>query len=369
MRNENALSVHELTDEEIVDALRHKDERVTRQYFYEYCRIAYCVYNKKYELDYKPGMDFFALAHEYYLALDRRDWHQLEDRKPGMSLRTWMINGFRFVILDKLKAYRHEMQTESFEQRVAGSRLRFDIADADYKKEVRQMVESLCQEFFGRDDKPAILLKMILVEGFKGKEVAQQLGMTPSAVTQRYQKLMRDVVIPYFKNYYVSPTADARFSNVSCMAELSATPPDIYCNRVSRQKNIIMDNAKRITPDNIRSLAENEIFVFGSNLAGMHGGGAARAARLYFGAVMGQGTGLQGKSYAIPTMQGGTETIQPYVDEFIAFAKSHPEMKFLVTRIGCGIAGFDAADIAPLFRGAMKVQNISLPKDFWDCLD
>ena len=60
MRNGNALSVHELTDEEIVDALRHKDERVTRQYFYEYCRIAYCVYNKKYELDYKPGMDFFA---------------------------------------------------------------------------------------------------------------------------------------------------------------------------------------------------------------------------------------------------------------------------------------------------------------------
>ena len=231
------------------------------------------------------------------------------------------------------------------------------------------MVESLCREFFGRDDKPAIILKMILVEGFKGKEVAQQLGMTPSAVTQRYQKLMRDVVIPYFKNYYVAPTADAPFSKVSCMAELSAAPRGVCCNRVSMPKNIIMDNAKRITPGNIRSLAENEIFVFGSNLAGMHGGGAARAARLYFGAVMGQGTGLQGQSYAIPTMQGGTETIQPYVDEFIAFAKSYPKMKFLVTRIGCGIAGFDAADIAPLFRGAMKVQNISLPKDFWDCLD
>jgi hypothetical protein len=100
----------------------------------------------------------------------------------------------------------------------------------------------------------------------------------------------------------------------------------------------------------------------------MHGGGAARAARLYFGAVMGQGVGLQGQSYAIPTMQGDADTIRPYVDGFIAFARQHPEKKFLVTRIGCGIAGFDAEDIAPLFRDAMQVSNISLPADFWDVL-
>ncbi|WP_294720325.1 A1S_2505 family phage non-structural protein [Prevotella sp.] len=130
-----------------------------------------------------------------------------------------------------------------------------------------------------------------------------------------------------------------------------------------------MDYSKRITPDYINSLAENEIFVFGSNLAGMHGGGAARTARLHFGAVMGQGTGLQGHSYAIPTMQGGPETIQPYVDEFIGFAAQHPELRFLVTRIGCGIAGFDAEDIAPLFEKAKKVDNICLPEDFWKCLE
>ena len=130
-----------------------------------------------------------------------------------------------------------------------------------------------------------------------------------------------------------------------------------------------MDYSKRITPDYINSLAENEIFVFGSNLAGMHGGGAARTARQHFGAVMGQGTGLQGRSYAIPTMQGGPETIQPYVDEFIGFAAQHPELRFLVTRIGCGIAGFDAEDIAPLFEKAKKVDNICLPEDFWKCLE
>jgi len=122
---------------------------------------------------------------------------------------------------------------------------------------------------------------------------------------------------------------------------------------------------ERYTPEFIRSLAPNEIFVFGSNLAGAHGGGAARAAMNKFGAIWGQGVGLQGQSYAIPTMQGGVETIKPYVDEFIEFAKAHPEMKFLVTRIGCGIAGFKDDEIAPLFKDALTIENIWLPKSFW----
>ena len=131
-----------------------------------------------------------------------------------------------------------------------------------------------------------------------------------------------------------------------------------------------MDEIKkeRVTPEWIDALSDNEVFVFGSNLAGMHGGGAARVARLRFGAVLGNGVGLQGQSYAIPTMQGGVETIRPYVDEFIAFAKSHPEKRFLVTPIGCGIAGFSPADIAPLFDGARSVENIALPESFWDVL-
>lgn len=121
---------------------------------------------------------------------------------------------------------------------------------------------------------------------------------------------------------------------------------------------------RRFTPEHIAVLEPGEIFVFGSNLAGAHGGGAARAARLHFGAVMGQGIGLQGQSYAIPTMQGGPETIKPYVDDFILFAKQHPELTFLVTPIGCGIAGFHARDIAPLFASAIDVENIILPRQF-----
>lgn len=121
---------------------------------------------------------------------------------------------------------------------------------------------------------------------------------------------------------------------------------------------------REFTPERITDLKENEIFVFGSNLAGAHGGGAARVAYKYFGAVMGQGVGLQGQSYAIPTMQGGIETIKPYVDEFIQFAVEHPDYKFLVTRIGCGIAGFWPDEIAPLFIDALDIENVILPKDF-----
>lgn len=121
-------------------------------------------------------------------------------------------------------------------------------------------------------------------------------------------------------------------------------------------------NQKRTTPEFITELQPGEIFVFGSNLQGMHGGGAARIAHRNFGAIMGQGVGLQGQSYAIPTMQGGVETIRPYVDEFIAFAKAHQKLTFFVTRIGCGIAGFTDEEIAPLFTEAHNVGNIVLPE-------
>lgn len=121
---------------------------------------------------------------------------------------------------------------------------------------------------------------------------------------------------------------------------------------------------KRISADFITELKENEIFVFGSNLQGMHGGGAARIAYEKFGAIWGQGVGLQGQSYGIPTMHGGVEVIKPYVDEFIEFAKTHPELKFLVTRVGCGIAGFRDEEMAPLFEKAKELENVYLPESF-----
>jgi hypothetical protein len=124
---------------------------------------------------------------------------------------------------------------------------------------------------------------------------------------------------------------------------------------------------KRISPKWIDKLNENEIFVFGSNFEGYHGGGAANLA-MKWGAIWGQGVGLQGQTYAIPTMQGGVETIKTYVDDFILFAQTHPEFKFLVTEIGCGIAGFTVIEIAPLFKDSMSVNNVYLPLSFYEIL-
>lgn len=126
---------------------------------------------------------------------------------------------------------------------------------------------------------------------------------------------------------------------------------------------------KEYTPERITELKDNQVFVFGSNLAGSHGAGAARLAYERFGAVWGQGVGMQGRSYAIPTMQGGVETIRPYVEEFLEFAFTHPEYKFLVTRIGCGIAAFTPEEIAPLFAEALDWENVILPRDFVDVLE
>ena len=121
---------------------------------------------------------------------------------------------------------------------------------------------------------------------------------------------------------------------------------------------------REYTYERISELRENEILVFGSNLAGAHGGGAAWLAYRRFGAVWGEGVGLHGRTYAIPTMQGGVDTVKPYVDDFILFSKEHKELTFLVTRIGCGIAGFRNEEIAPLFKDAICVENIILPKEF-----
>lgn len=127
-------------------------------------------------------------------------------------------------------------------------------------------------------------------------------------------------------------------------------------------------NAMRISSDRITALAPNEIFVFGSNREGLHYSGAARLAYQNFGAVWGVGIGLQGQTYAIPTMRGGISTIKLYVDEFLVFAWNHPHLTFLVTEIGCGIAGFQPSDIAPLFRMAVEknIPNVFLPKRFYD---
>lgn len=374
-------NVAQLTDDEILEGFRNADEHIVKEYFYGYCRVAYCIYDRCYDLQYKPGMDFYSLAHEYYLALIKHDFRQLEDRKPTMSLKTWMVNGFRFLVLDKLKGLKKEQLKESLEERMGNTHLRFDVQDDEFAGEFRSTIDEICRTYYGRDSRNSIILQMLFVEGFKGKEIAAQLGISQPAVTERYNRMMHDVVVPYFKRYFVTnkyglPTRYEKFMEDECSYSMvrpsvgaKMPRPSVGANRDFIFRDMDKKKKGRVTPEWIDDLQENQVFVFGSNLAGMHGGGAARVARLRFGAVMGNGVGMQGRSYAIPTMQGGTETIRPYVNDFIAYVKEHPELTFLVTPIGCGIAGFEPEDIAPLFEEASNVENIWLPESFWEVLE
>lgn len=129
----------------------------------------------------------------------------------------------------------------------------------------------------------------------------------------------------------------------------------------------------RITPEKIQVLRKNEIFVFGSNESGIHGAGASKTAFLHFGAIHGVGFGLIGLSFAIPTKNWAVQTlplsvIRHYVNRFKAYALMNKNLKFLVTEIGCGLAGFSPNQIAPMFIGCEKMNNVYLPQRFWDVL-
>lgn len=123
----------------------------------------------------------------------------------------------------------------------------------------------------------------------------------------------------------------------------------------------------RISPARISLLGENEVFVFGSNIHGMHGGGAARYAYEHFGAEWGVGEGLTGRCYALPTMEGA-ENFRQAVVRFTTCARENPALRFLVTPVGCGIAGYAPETVAPWFKEASELENVCLPEDFWSII-
>ena len=132
--------------------------------------------------------------------------------------------------------------------------------------------------------------------------------------------------------------------------------------------NKFNNRTNRISPWMIVQLKPNEVFVFGNNVNGYHGGGAALTALQKFGAIWGQGEGLQGQSYGIPTMEG-IDSMKAAIERFILFAKEHRELIFLVTPIGCGIAGYKPEEVAPFFRSAIDLENVYLPGSFWMILE
>lgn len=158
-----------------------------------------------------------------------------------------------------------------------------------------------------------------------------------------------------------SSSRRALFERLTC--EFNASD-SLELKRAKRRAQSQAYYADRITPDWIEQLAGNEVFVFGSNPDGNHTGGAAAHAVKHFGAIVGQGEGPQGQSYAIPTT-GDYVLFARAVQSFIRYAEAHPDQRFLVTRLGCGNAGYDVHEVARLFVDAIRQENIALPEDFW----
>jgi hypothetical protein len=135
----------------------------------------------------------------------------------------------------------------------------------------------------------------------------------------------------------------------------------------------VINYKNRITNNNITELKENEIFVFGSNESGRHGKGAAKTA-MKWGAKYGQAKGLQGKTYGIPTVNSSISNklslnrIDFYLQLFYQDCVKYPNLTFLVTEIGCGLAGWSVKDIAPLFDEFAELENVHLPKSFWNVI-
>lgn len=318
--------------------LQSQNPEATKEYFYGYCRRAYNIYNNRYQLSHKTGLDFYSLAHEYYIQLLKHEFKPLLDKPKKVKLSTWMIRGFHFVVLDALKAYNKEFDT------MTDSDVMLEYVRSSDKEEgmMLEVADAIASHYHDRVMQE--IAHMVFYAGFKQKQVAEELGITPSAVNQRVKRMMDEVVTPFIiENYGMGIYRGALPSCEACAPCPMGAMPD-FDDAVFTKHFTAMQ--KRTTPEFVTSLQPNEIFVFGSNLYG-----------------------IQGQSYAIPTMQGGVETIKPYVDDFIAYARQHPGKQFLVTPIGCGIAGFEPEDIAPLFEVAADVENISLPEIFWRILN
>ena len=138
-------------------------------------------------------------------------------------------------------------------------------------------------------------------------------------------------------------------------------------------KTQVRNTRLKVTEENITKLAENEVFVFGSNLAGIHGGGAALQAKNSFGAVLGVGEGLTGQCYALPTKDKNIETlslneIRKSIEVLLNVVKENKNKMFKITAIGCGLAGYEAKNIAPMFESFICLNNISLPQSFIDVI-
>ena len=186
-----------LSDDEIIEGFREGDSDIIREYFYGYCEAGYRLFDQRYQLSGKQNLDFMSLAHQYAIYLMEHNWKPLEDHSPEVSLKTWLIGGFRYVVLDALKWYHREYGSITFEDYLQS----FDMKGDNLRLQFNRIVEDIC-DHAPLDRWDRLIITMMLIRGFKGKEVAAECGITPSAVSQRYNKLKDEIIVPYFRKNF-----------------------------------------------------------------------------------------------------------------------------------------------------------------------
>ena len=215
--NNNIQLMAHLPDDIILNGFISFNDDMTKEYFYGYCRRAYSIYDSKYQLHGKAGLDFYSLAHDYYIQLLTHHFEPLLKKPKAAKLSTWMVRGFHFVVLDALKAYNKEYEHLSEE----ASDVVLEYVRSTDKEEgmLLQVAEAVASHYHDRMMQE--IAHMVFYAGFKQKDVAAQLGITPAAVNMRYKKMMEEVVTPYvIENYGEGLTMAPVMER--CMEESSA---------------------------------------------------------------------------------------------------------------------------------------------------
>jgi RNA polymerase sigma factor (sigma-70 family) len=184
---------YKLSDDVILNGFRASNEEITKHFFYGYCRMAYDIFDRKYGLSHKVGLDFYSLAHDYYIHLLKNNWKELEDKSPRVKLSTWMISGFRFVILDAMKAYNREFNDRIVDNEDKERRMNA-VPNPTRNFKMEEAINSICDTRYAHDNISKMILRKIVIEGYKEKEIAKILGITPAAVTYRYKKIKQEIV-------------------------------------------------------------------------------------------------------------------------------------------------------------------------------
>ena len=218
-----------------------------------------------------------------------------------------------------------------------------------------------------------VKINVIKFETINGKKVGKAFSfpMDPKAMakhkTEATVKKKIEEYILKSKIFRKEELKNLKYDMKEFLTEWRQQIPVVVAEMAKEQESSPNNAISRITPERITRLAANEVFVFGSNSQGLHYGGAAKVAAEKFGAIMGQGHGMQGKSYAIDSMSGIADMAED-IRKFCEYAKANPKKCFLVTQIGCGIAGYRTEEVAPLFKECIDLDNVCLPSSFWQVL-